>query len=296
MKGNLVKQLSLSNDSSVRGRLLPLLVLYLSILMLAVACSQSNTTGLTPIPSSNPDFEATITAAVAATVSASSGSPIRVATPVSITPGVRMTEADRIQATITALLATPPVPGLKPPMVFPTEVPTQVPPNPTPTPALRTLSAATVVHPQGPTSAPIISPTITPAPTATLQPTPTAIPEYNCQVATDGTLITAWIDGRQVATDRVAEGKYALLLERPEGGVFADKKVTFDIEGHATDQFAIWAIGGSNELDLSANVVSEPTSSIPSSSPSRHRISGGLLAQLLPPHVFVGSASLCTVP
>ena len=271
---------------------MPLLVLSLSLLVLAVACSQSNTPGITPVPSSNPDIEATITAAVPATVRASSGRPIPVATPVPLTTGVRMTDADRIQATITALLATPPVPGLKPS----TQVPTQLPSKPTPTPIVRKFSQATVVHPQGPTSAPIISPTITPAPTATLQPTATAIPEYSCQIATDATLITAWIDGRQVATDRVAEGKYALLLEQPEGGVFAGKRVTFDIKGHAADQFAIWAIGGSDELDLSANVVSEPTASIPSSSPSRHRISGGLLAQLLPPHVFVGSASLCTVP
>ena len=59
------------------------------------------------------------------------------------------------------------------------------------------------------------------------QPTPTAIPQYNCQIVTDGTLITALIDGRQVATDLVAKGKYALLLEQSEGGVFAGKQATF---------------------------------------------------------------------
>lgn len=76
----------------------------------------------------------------------------------------------------------------------------------------------------------------------------------------DGTAISAFIDGEQVASVVAAAGAYpALLVEQPEGGNFSGKTVTFTIGGLAAAESAAWVQGELTVLDLSiAPVVPTP--------------------------------------
>ncbi|PKB68595.1 MAG: hypothetical protein BZY81_01395 [SAR202 cluster bacterium Io17-Chloro-G4] len=91
----------------------------------------------------------------------------------------------------------------------------------------------------------------------------------------------------------VADGEYSLFIEQREGNFLAGKTVTFQIGADTTNESAIWAQGGGDELDLTANTGSAPTSSIPPDLRSGVNAWGGLLAQPLPPHIFLGTVSLC---
>ena len=283
----------------MKRRLLPLLVLPVLFSALAVACTELITPGLTPAPGSNPNIEATVRAAVAATLSAVSGTMIPTATPDPKTSGTQLTEAARVQATLAALLATPPVSTLG------VSSATPIPPAPTPTPTLAPLPTATTAPTQVPAqSLPTPLPTATvvpqvvtpPTPTATLQLTPTVTFDGGCQLAPDGTLVTAWIDGAQVASSQVGNGSYTLFVEQPEGGSFFGKMVSFKISDIDANEKAIWTQGGGDELNLTANTGSAPVSSLPPASPGARHHRGGLLAQLLPPHIFLGAVSFCGVP
>lgn len=289
----------------MKRRFLPLLVLPMLFSVLAMGCGQANTLGITPVPRSKPNIEATVQAAVAATISATSGTRIPTADPKPLIPSSQMpssqiTDADRVQATLTALLATPPVSALGASSVTP--IPPESTPRPTSTPLPTVIWAPTRVPTQAlPTLLPaptairqVVTP---PTPTTAVQPTPT-VPlertwERNCQLALDGMPVTAWIDGAQVASGQVADGSYFLIVKHPEGGAFAGRTVTFKIGEFAAEESATWIQGGGDELDLTANSGPGPASSITPASPSTQQRLGGLLAQPLPPHIFLGTASLC---
>ena len=285
-------------DLSVKRRLLLLLALPLLTSVLAMACTQLITPDPTPVPGSNPDIDATVSAAVAATVSAALGTQFPTATPTPQAPGPQVTEAARVQATVTALLATPPVPALSASSATP--MPSDPTPAPTALPTLALLPTATLTPPRT-AAAPLPAPTATPqvvtppTPTATVQPTPTVTLDGGCQVAPNGTLVTAWIDGGQFASAQVANGRYNLFVEQPEGESFSGKTVTFKIGDIVANELAIWAQGGGDELDLTATTGSVPVASIPSASPGPQHHRGGPLAQPLPPHIFLGTVTLCGV-
>ena len=284
-------------DRSAKRRLLRLLALHLLSSVLAVACTQIITPGITPVPGSNPDFEATVSTAVAATVSAVSGTPTLTATSAPQAPDPQVTDAARIQATLTALLATPPVLAPTASSATPNS------PAPTALPTLAPLPTATLTTPRTlaapllPTSLPAataIAQAVTPpTPTATVQPTPTVTLDGGCQPAPDGTTVTAWIDGDQVASAQVVSGSYTLFVEQPVGGSFSGKTVTFKIGDIDANESAIWAQGGGDELNLTATLGSVPLASVPSASPGPHHYRGGPLAQPLPPHIFLGTVTLC---
>ena len=285
-------------DRSIKRPLLLLLALPLLSSVLAMACTQPITPGPTPVPRSNPDIDATVSAAVAATLSAASGTPIPTATPDTQALGPQVTEAARVQATVTALLATPPVPVLSASSVTPNS------PLPTPLPSSAPLPTATLMPTRAPALAlpkPLPAPTATPqvvtppTPTATVQPTPTVTRDGGCQIAPNGTLVTAWIDGGVFASAQVANGSYNLFVEQPEGESFSGKTVTFKIGDIDANESAIWAQGGGDELNLTAAAGSVPVASIPSASPGPQHHRGGLLAQPLPPHIFLGTVTICGV-
>lgn len=284
-------------DPSIKRGLLRLLAIPLLISVLVMACTQINTPGPTLAPGSNPDIEATVRAAVAATVSAASGIPVPTATPDSQATSHQLTEAARVEATVTALLATPPVPALS------ASAATPMPSAQTPAPTLSPLSTPTPAPTQipAPLPTPLPAPTATPqvvtppTPTPTVQPTPAVTLDSGCQLAPDGTLVTAWIDGAQVASAQVANGSYTLFVERPEGGLFSGKTVNFKIGDIDANESAIWAQGGGDELDLTATTGLVPVTSTPSASFGLQHYRGGLLAQPLPPHIFLGIVTLCGV-
>ena len=295
-------------DASARGRgrsikkgLKLLLALPLLSSAVVMACAQLITPGITPVPGSNPDIEATVRAAVAATVSAVSGTPIPTDTPNPPAPNPQATNSQsngdvRVRATVAALLATPPVPSLS------TSSATPVSPEPTPAPTLAPLPTATLAQVPTPTQAlptPLPAPTTTPqvatppAPAATVQPAPTVTLDGGCQPVPDGTLVTAWVDEGQVASSQAANGRYTLFVEQPEGASFSGKAVSFKINNINASESAIWAQGGGDELNLTATASPAPESSIPSAAPGPWRYRGGLLAQPLPPHIFLGAATIC---
>lgn len=292
-------------------RLWPLTILVLTWLALATAC----TAFPSPIPNNSPgtapeavapDIEATIQAAVATAVQeALPGS-----TP-NPEPDPEATIAARVQATIEALLATPAVPvsaaALSPVASTPVPTPEAHPtlvvaqdavepaaPNPTPatTPEATTLATPTLGA-QPPTPTPNLAPTAinTPVP----QPTPTLALASNCQPAADGTVVTAWIDADQVAETTVTDGSFVLFVEQPEGGSFAGHTIAFKIGGLDADQTASWASGGGDQLGLTATAqpLLAPTPT-PLGFGSRRYSPSGVLAQPVPPHLFLGTATLCT--
>ena len=68
--------------------------------------------------------------------------------------------------------------------------------------------------------------------------------------AVDGTAVTAWVDGSQVAATNVEGGGYVLLVESTTG--FPGKTVIFRVGSATADQTAAWEEGGGDELNLTA--------------------------------------------
>jgi len=78
----------------------------------------------------------------------------------------------------------------------------------------------------------------------------------NGVAAADGAVVTAWVDGEQVANTYAADGEYTLLVD--EGfSSFAGKTVYFKISGVYAAETADWEPGGAHVLDLVA-----PTGSV----------------------------------
>lgn len=279
-----------------KRRLFFLLVLALLSSLFAQACTELITPGPPQTTGSDADVDATVRAAVAATLSAVSVTPFPTPQPDSSPQNPGVTESAQVQATITALLATPAVPGLSGNSATPDA------PLPTPWPTLVPLATAASAPPPTPEATQLapLPPPVTPLATVptlrpTLQPTPTIALERNCQVAPDGTPVTAWIDGNSVASDLVANGNYQLFLAQPDGAAFSGKTVGFKIGELDADETAIWVQGGGDELHLSATTGPGSATSTPPASPDPLAHNGSLLAQLLPPHVFIGTATTCVL-
>ncbi len=112
----------------------------------------------------------------------------------------------------------------------------------------------------------------------------------------DRTVVTAWIDRAQVATDLTEGGNYLLLVEQTDGESFAGKRVAFMIGVLVAEESAIWEIGGGDELNLTATAQRLPSPTpVPAAMPVRPDSEAGsrAVAQPLPPHVFLGTAMIC---
>ena len=304
-------------DLAIRPRILILVTLPWFLW----GCTTLVTPGTTSEPASRPDIEGTVTAAVAATVTAAAGTPRPGAT-----PDPEPTATANVQATVEALLSTPAVPVSTPgqtlvasqhPAAAPlaTAVPTA---TVVPTAPLRPTATLSPVRTPAPGAGlssstgsgetisriPAIPPTSIVAPTATvaLQATPTPLPAtptpaLSCQPVADGTVVTAWIDGTQAASDSVENSQFALIIEQPDSAYYVDEIIAFKIGDLGANETAIWEPGGAEILDLTATAMPrpDPTPS-PLSPASRGFTSSGLLAQLLPPHVVIGAAAICSAP
>ena len=73
--------------------------------------------------------------------------------------------------------------------------------------------------------------------------------------ATDGTTVTATIDGAVSATTTVSGGNYAFSIAQPPGSSFAGKTITFEIGAGTATQTATWEAAGGDVLNLNAAPV-----------------------------------------
>ena len=81
----------------------------------------------------------------------------------------------------------------------------------------------------------------------------------NGNPASDGTVVAAFVDGRQVAAESVSGGSYPVLMVEPDADSFVGKTVTFTIGGIPANERALWAQGEVTQLDLTAS----PTQATP---------------------------------
>jgi len=77
--------------------------------------------------------------------------------------------------------------------------------------------------------------------------------------ASDGTTVTATIDGAVAATTTVSGGNYAFSIAQPPGSSFAGKKITFKVGAGTATQTATWEPDGGDVLNLSAAPAPPPT-------------------------------------
>ena len=71
--------------------------------------------------------------------------------------------------------------------------------------------------------------------------------------APDGTTVSAWIDGEQVASTTVTGGIYGLTISQPPGGAFAGEEVIFMVGSSESLERGTWEADGGAELNLSAS-------------------------------------------
>jgi len=76
--------------------------------------------------------------------------------------------------------------------------------------------------------------------------------------ASDGTMVSAWIDGKEVASATAADGSYALTISEPPGSSFSGKKITFKVGPGTATQTATWEAAGGDVLNLEAAPVAAP--------------------------------------
>ena len=76
--------------------------------------------------------------------------------------------------------------------------------------------------------------------------------------ASDGTMVSAWIDGKEVASATAADGSYALTISEPPGSSFTGKKITFKVGPGTATQTATWEAAGGDVLNLTAAPVAAP--------------------------------------
>ena len=174
----------------------------------------------------------------------------------------------RVQATVHALLAATPIP------------------SPTPTARIQVHSPRATAFTTftggdfNTSTAPI--PTSTPLPTFTPTGTPRPARPSSCSPASDGTVITAWVNGVQAASATVSAGSYILLVEQASGASFTGQMISFKVGDFAAKQTARWSQGGATELVLSA--LGDGLSNLDPAG-----LAGGPLAQPLPPHAILGT-------
>ena len=74
----------------------------------------------------------------------------------------------------------------------------------------------------------------------------------------DGTLVSASIDGEEVASTEASGGAYALRVAQPPGGAFAGKSVVFKVGGVEAVEKGTWEADGGAELNLTASTPPPP--------------------------------------
>jgi len=77
--------------------------------------------------------------------------------------------------------------------------------------------------------------------------------------ASDGTTVTATIDGAVAATTTASGGNYAFSIAQPPESSFAGKKITFKVGAGTATQTATWEPDGGDILNLSAAPAPPPT-------------------------------------
>ena len=86
---------------------------------------------------------------------------------------------------------------------------------------------------------------------------------FDGAAATDGTLVTALIDGVEVASPEASGGAYALRVAQPPGGAFAGKAVVFKVGGSQAVEKGTWEADGGAELNLTATTPPPPATATP---------------------------------
>ncbi|MEE3005958.1 MAG: hypothetical protein VX638_10975 [Chloroflexota bacterium] len=76
--------------------------------------------------------------------------------------------------------------------------------------------------------------------------------------ATDGTSVSALIDGEEVASTETSGGAYALRVAQPPGGAFTGKAVVFLVGGSEAVEKSTWEADGGAELNLTATTPPPP--------------------------------------
>ena len=76
--------------------------------------------------------------------------------------------------------------------------------------------------------------------------------------APDGTAVSAWIDGEQVALTAAADGAYALKISQPPGGAFVGKEVVVMVAESEASQTGTWEPDGGDVINLTAAPVLPP--------------------------------------
>ena len=278
----------------VRSAMIRLAGLIFAILVASVACDTLGTPPAAPEGEPAPDVEATVRAVIGSVQS----TPQPTAQP-GEEVDLQATIIASVQATVEALRSATPIPS-----PTPTGAPAaQAAPaqatsgNISPTPAVTAVTAPTLQ----PTATSIPTPTPTPEPTVSPTPAPTPAPAptlaANCGTVADGTPVTALIDGQAVASSAVQNGAYNIFIDQGDSGQFSGKTVTFKIETLDANESSNWVQGGVSELDLTASPADassgqpEPTTG-PNTPTSVQPREGGLLAQPVPPHFFVGKATI----
>ena len=80
-------------------------------------------------------------------------------------------------------------------------------------------------------------------------------------MAADGTTVTAMVGGMEAGSTMTSGGNYSILVDQGDQS-FGGEEVTFQIDGHAAMESAMWMQGGGDELNLTADsgaMVEEPT-------------------------------------
>ena len=81
--------------------------------------------------------------------------------------------------------------------------------------------------------------------------------------AADGTMISAWIDGKKVASTTVDSGGYAFFVAQPPGESFSGKQITFMVGNLTAGETATWGGDVAGELNLTAVTPPPPANLVP---------------------------------
>ena len=79
--------------------------------------------------------------------------------------------------------------------------------------------------------------------------------------ASDGTAVTAWVGGVQVASGAVSGGSYTIVVDQGDQS-FAGQTVNFQIGGNDAAESATWTQGGGDELNLTATTALAPAGKV----------------------------------
>ena len=236
-------------------------------ILLAIACSSTDTPRIT-----NPTaLEATVQALASennATTPPNSG----------IDVDIESTITYRVQGTVQALFNATPIPSPTPTIGTPQT-------TSTPEPTSFTIQTGGSFN-----TAPAPTPTrISPVPTTQVT-TPAPTRPLDCVSASDGVRVSAWINGNLVASTSVDSGLYTLLVEQPTDEIFFDETITFTLGNSEALQTITWKQGAASKLDLTAQL--DGISRFAPNQLKARSLSGGPLAQPLPPHVILGTARI----